>query len=103
MAKTLDQFPGERFEESILFDPGVLPTLPGETIYVSASILGSGHFFMDATGTLKSPVPPPKTTGQILMATTDTLFVPATPIVSLTFGGGWLLNDSGMLLVSASL
>lgn len=46
MATTIDQFPGTRFEEAIVFESGSnLPLNSGEMIYASGSISGSGFFF----------------------------------------------------------
>lgn len=46
MPRTPDQFPGERFEESILFESGSLfPGSPGEMLYAVGTISGSGFFF----------------------------------------------------------
>lgn len=54
--------------------------------------------------TVTASLPMPTQVGQILFSAVPGSFSPATPIVSLNFGGGgWLLNNSGMLLVSASL
>lgn len=46
MPRTPDQFPGERNEESILFESGsLLPENPGEVLYATGTISGSGFFF----------------------------------------------------------
>lgn len=46
MPRTPDQFPGERIEESILFESGsTFPIRPGELFYVTGSVSGSGFFF----------------------------------------------------------
>jgi hypothetical protein len=43
MGRTPDRFPGEREEESLLFEPGVTPTQNGEMTYVS----GQGFNFYE--------------------------------------------------------
>ncbi len=46
MPRTPDQFPGERFEESILFESGSsFPGNSAEMLYASGTISGSGFFF----------------------------------------------------------
>jgi len=46
MSRTPDSFPGERQEESILFESGSLfPLLPGEMLYATGTISGSGFVF----------------------------------------------------------
>lgn len=56
MPRTPDQFPGERFEESILFESGSqLPLNSAEVLYASASVSGSGFFFNEE-GTISGPV-----------------------------------------------
>ena len=46
MTRTPDDFPGERSEESILFDSGsAFPTKPGEMLYATGTVSGSGFFF----------------------------------------------------------
>ena len=57
MPRTPDQFPGERFEESILFDSSSNqpPANSGELLYASGSVSGSGFFFNEE-GTVSGPV-----------------------------------------------
>ena len=46
MPRTPDQFPGERIEESILFESGSqFPQAAGEVLYATGTISGSGFFF----------------------------------------------------------
>lgn len=46
MPRTPDAFPGERNEESILFDSGsLLPQFGGEMLYATGTVSGSGFFF----------------------------------------------------------
>lgn len=46
MPRTPDQFPGERIEESILFESGSqFPEQSGEVLYATGTISGSGFFF----------------------------------------------------------
>lgn len=46
MPRTPDAFPGERNEESILFDSGsLLPQAAGEMLYATGTVSGSGFFF----------------------------------------------------------
>jgi hypothetical protein len=46
LTRTPDDFPGERVEESILFDSGSnFPSKPGEMLYATGTISGSGFFF----------------------------------------------------------
>lgn len=46
MTRTPDAFPGERLEESILFDSGsAFPISAGEMLYATGTISGSGFFF----------------------------------------------------------
>ena len=46
----------------------------------------------------KLPLPTPTQIGQVLYSTTPNAFTPAIPLTSLT--NGWLLNNSGILLVT---
>lgn len=56
MTRTQDAFPGERLEESILFDSGsLLPLSPGEILYVTGAISGSGFYF-NQEGIVAGPV-----------------------------------------------
>jgi hypothetical protein len=51
MPRTLDQFPGTRYEESIVFDSGSnFPSNSGELGYVTGTISGSGFFFNENGG-----------------------------------------------------
>lgn len=59
---------------------------PGEDVIISA--------------TLTSSFITPTALGEVLFAATPSKFVPALPICS---DNGWLVNSSGLLLVSASL
>ena len=101
MPRTPDEFPGERIEESILFVSGTqYPTKPGEVTYVE----GVGFAFMQDDGlrTLSTgTMPSPTAMGQILMALTPSQFSPALPLTSYT--AGLLINNSGHIIVSASL
>ena len=56
MPRTPDQFPGERNEESILFESGsTFPSVPGEVLYATGTISGSGFFF-DEEGVVSGPI-----------------------------------------------
>jgi len=56
MPRTPDQFPGERNEESILFESGsLLPLLAGELLYATGTISGSGFHFNEE-GAVFGPV-----------------------------------------------
>ena len=59
MSRTPDDFPGQRIDESILFDPTqrddptALPTMSGEMLYVSQSLSSSGGFYFDEEGIVR--------------------------------------------------
>lgn len=56
MPRTPDQFPGERNEESILFESGSqFPGQAGELLYATGTISGSGFFFNEE-GATSGPV-----------------------------------------------
>lgn len=101
MPRTPDAFPGERFEEKIQFESGSnFPATAGEMLYASGTVSGSGFFFNEQ-GKLAQAVQVPAQVGMIPFAVEPNgKFIPALPITST---GGWLVNNQGLLLVSASL
>lgn len=101
MPRTPDAFPGERLEEQILFDSGsLLPDQAGEVNYASGTLSGSGFFFNEE-GRVAQVVQLPSQVGMIPFAVeTSGKFIPALPITSTM---GWLVNNQGILIVSASI
>lgn len=102
MGRTPDRRPGENIEEGTVYQPhSTDPTAEGGVRYVSGSFrlrdqygvfnprsVGSGSFSQTV-----SPV-----VGQIVVCVDGTNFEARLPVVSLE--SGWLLNNSGTLLVS---
>lgn len=72
---------------------------PGITI----SDHGAGQDLVISASVTASLSVTPTQVGQLLFAVTTSSFVAALPIVTLGFTPGWMMNDDGILLVSASL
>lgn len=101
MPRTLDSFPGERLEEKIQFDSGSnFPADSAEMLYATGTVSGSGFFFKEE-GVLSQVINLPPQLGMIPMAVVPNgKFIPALPITS---NVGWLINNQGILIVSASV
>lgn len=102
MPRTPDSFPGDRLEDVIQFYSGSnLPETPGEMLYASGSVSGSGFFFKEENNAVAQVIELPKQIGMIPFAVfPNGKFIPALPITNTL---GWMINSDGILLVSASI
>jgi len=95
MSRTPDRFPGIREEESLLLLSGTLiPSQEGESAYVSGSFQmkdNLGTFNPRSSGSL----PTPENEGEVLITLNGTNFTSEIPLI----GNGWLVSDTGRLLV----